>query len=119
MWANRDMCGLTGSGSGLWFGLADRLTHVSNTRVCLAGGSLQLHKASVETVEVLGDHLPCRQAIGESNLSENLLQNRIGETPNVYVFECSIVKAGSAHEDRKSTRLNSSHDVISRMPSSA
>ena len=69
------MCGLTGSGGSLWFGLADRLTHVSDTWVRLAGGSLQLRKASVETVEVLDDRLTCCQAIGESNLSENFLQN--------------------------------------------
>ena len=31
----------------------------------------------------------------------------------------SLVRAGSHEEDRKSTRLNSSHTDISRMPSSA
>ena len=30
-----------------------------------------------------------------------------------------IIKAFQTHADRKSTRLNSSHNVISRMPSSA
>ena len=69
------MCGLTGGGGSLWFGLADHLTHASDTQVHLAHGSLQLHKASVETVKVSDDHLPCCQAIGESDLSENLLQD--------------------------------------------
>ena len=67
--------GLTGGGGGLWFGLADRLARVSDTRVCLAGGSLQLRKALVEAVEISDDCLPCCQAIGESNLRKNLLQN--------------------------------------------
>ena len=31
----------------------------------------------------------------------------------------SVVLAASSQEDRKSTRLNSSHNVASRMPSSA
>ena len=74
------MCGLTGGGGGLWLGLADHLARVSDTRVCLAGRSLQLCKAPVEAVEISDDCLPCCQAIGESNLSRNLLQNQIGET---------------------------------------
>ena len=35
--------------------------------------------------------------------------------PRVKVADCKF----NASEDRKSTRLNSSHNVISRMPSSA
>ena len=101
------MCGLTGSGGSLWFGLADRLTCVSNTWVRLAGGPLQLCKALVETVEISDNRLTCCQATGESNLSKNLLQNCVGEPPNVYVFERCIVKAGSAHE-----HLESSHIVL-------
>ena len=89
------MCGLTGGGGSLWFGQADHLIHMSNNWVHLASGPLLLHKALVEMIEILDDHLTCCQAIGESNLSENLLQNQVGETPNIYVFECSVVKAGS------------------------
>ena len=69
------MCGLTGGGGCLWFGQADCFTCTSDSRVRLASGPLQLHEALVETVKILGNHLPCCQAIGESNLSENLLQN--------------------------------------------
>ena len=69
------MCGLTGGGSSLWFGLANRLTHVSDTRVRLASGLLQLCKASMEAVEVSDDCLPCCQTIGKGDLSKNLLQN--------------------------------------------
>ena len=86
------MCGLTGGGGSLWFGLANRLTCASDTRVRLASGSFQLRKASVEAVEISDHHLPCCQAIGKGHLSENLLQDRIGKTPNVYVLECHIVK---------------------------
>ena len=73
--SSRDVCGLTGGGGSLWFGLANCLTHVSDTQVHLASGPFQLCKALVEVVEILDNHLPCCQAIGESNLSENLLQN--------------------------------------------
>ena len=69
------MCGLTGSDGSLWFGLANHLTCASNTRVHLASGLLQLHKASVETVKILDNRLPCCEAIGVSNLSNNLLQD--------------------------------------------
>ena len=69
------MCGLTGGGGSLWFGLADHLARASDTWVCLASRSLQLGKAPVEAVEISDDRLPCCQAIGESNLSKNLLQN--------------------------------------------
>ena len=86
------MWGLIGGGGSLWFGMADHLTHASDNWVRLAGGSLQLHKALVETVKVSDDHLPCYQTVGESNLSKNLLQNRIGETPNVYVLEHCVIK---------------------------
>ena len=34
-------------------------------------------------------------------------------------FKRSVTKAGTLQEDRKSTRLNSSHEIPSRMPSSA
>ena len=57
------MHGLTGGGGGLWFGLADCLTHASDTWVRLAGGPLQLCKALVEMVEISDDHLPCCQTI--------------------------------------------------------
>ena len=92
------MCGLTGGGGSLWFGLANRLTRVSDTRVRLACGSFQLCKASVEAVEISDHCLSCCQAVGKGHLSENLLQDRIGKTPNVYVLECRIIKVGSAHE---------------------
>ena len=105
------MCGLTGGGGGLWFGLANHLTHASGTWVCLASGSLQLCKAPVEAVEISDDHLPCCQAIGESNLSENILQNRIGETPNIYVFECGVVKASSACKHLKSSHIVLCHSA--------
>ena len=108
---NHDVCGLTGGGGGLWLGLADCVARASDTRVCLAGRSLQLRKAPVEAVEISDDHLPCCQAIGESNLSKNLSQNRIGETPNVYIFECGIVKAGSACEHLKSSRIVLCHSA--------
>ena len=62
------MYGLTGSGGSLWFGLADRLTRVSDTWVHLTGGLLQLHKASVEAVDISDNHLPCCQAIGKGHL---------------------------------------------------
>ena len=81
------MCGLTGSGGSLWFGQANHLTHTSDNWVHLAGGPLQLHKALVEMVEISDACLPCCQAIGESNLSKNLLQDQIGEALNIYVFE--------------------------------
>ena len=105
LWARCDMCGLTGSGGSLWFGLANHLTHVSDTRVPLASGSFQLCKASVEVVEISDHHLPCCQAVGKGHLSENLLQDRIGKTPNVYVLECRIVKTGSAHEHFEPSRV--------------
>jgi len=45
----------------------------------------------------------------------------LGETPAVYRHDAVTVDEVAAMEpsDRKSTRLNSSHNVISRMPSSA
>ena len=55
LWARCDVCGLTGGGGSLWFGLANCLTHASDTQVRLAGGSFQLHKASVEAVKI-SDH---------------------------------------------------------------
>ena len=64
--ASCDVCGLTGSGGSLWFGLANRLTCVSNTQVCLAGGLFQLRKASVEAVENSDHRLPCCQAVGHA-----------------------------------------------------
>jgi len=75
--------GLIGGGSRLWFGMANHLTHASDNWVRLASGLLQLHKASVEMVKISDNHLPCCQTIVESNLSENILQNQIGETSNV------------------------------------
>ena len=69
------MCGLTGGGGSLWFGLTNRLTRASDTQVCLAGGLLQLRKASVKAVEISDHCLPCFQAVGKSHLSENLLQD--------------------------------------------
>ena len=85
----------------VWHGrrMAAHLICVSNNWVHLASGSLQFCKASVEVIKILDDHLPCCQPIGESNLSKNLLQNRVGETPNIYVLKCCIVtKADSARE---------------------
>ena len=58
------MCGLTGSGGSLWFGLADHLTHVSDTWVHLTSGSLQLHKALVEMVEISDDCLHAAKPLG-------------------------------------------------------
>ena len=72
------MCRLTGGGDSLWFGLANCLTHVSDNRVRLASGLLQLYKALVEMAEILDDHLPCCQAIGESNLSEIFCRIELG-----------------------------------------
>ena len=37
------------------------------------------------------------------NLSENLLQNQVGETLDVYVFEHCVVKTNSAREHLKSS----------------
>ena len=75
----------------------------------MPGGPLQLCKASVEAVEILDDCLPCCQAVGKGDLSENLLQNQIGETLNIYVFECGIVEACSARK-----HLESSHIILCR-----
>ena len=53
------------------------------------------------------------------------LESISAEVSTVLFFPCSVIGKvmdlllGVATRDRKSTRLNSSHDVISRMPSSA
>ena len=54
-------------------------------------------------IKISNDHLPCFQAFEECNLSENLLQNQIGETPNIYVFECCIIKTCLARKHFKSS----------------
>ena len=43
----------------------------------------------------------------------------VGPTENPTVSRMTIVLNLEGHADRKSTRLNSSHEWISRMPSSA
>ena len=68
------MCRLTSGSGTLQFGMADHLTSPDN-QVHLASEMLQLHEASIEVVEVSNDCLPCIEALGESDLCEDLLQN--------------------------------------------
>ena len=50
---------------------------------------------------------------------EQVLQAMVlGETP-IYNRHFTLVQLGAVKADRKSTRLNSSHEIPSRMPSSA
>ena len=52
---------------------------------------------------------------------KNLMAAFAGESEarNKYTYFASKAKKEGYEQDRKSTRLNSSHNVISRMPSSA
>ena len=74
----------------------------------------------------MNDKTPLRELKGVGEKTEKLFQ-KIGITtaeellryyPRTYDIYEEPVEIASA-EDRKSTRLNSSHNVISRMPSSA
>ena len=62
-------------------------------------------------VKISDNHLPCYQAIRENNLSKNILQNQIGETLNVYVFECGVIKAGSARKHLKLSHIVLCHSA--------
>ena len=43
----------------------------------------------------------------------------VGETELTHEFQIKLIGCTSQRRDRKSTRLNSSHEIPSRMPSSA
>ena len=55
LWASHDVCGLTGGGGSLWFGLADRLTCVSDNWVHLAG--VIVHPLTLHDLPKLRHHL--------------------------------------------------------------
>ena len=74
------------------------------TLFCGDGFDYACELVSVKKSEVLAQVNSSKQVENESNLSITLLQG---------------ISAGDRMEDRKSTRLNSSHVSQSRMPSSA
>ena len=51
------------------------------------------------------------------------MKYKLNELLNVWdaldIERCNIIVTGKQYRDRKSTRLNSSHEIPSRMPSSA
>ena len=58
----------------------------------------------------------------EGNLRPQYLEDYIGQEKakgNLKIYIEAAKQRGDALEDRKSTRLNSSHEIPSRMPSSA
>ena len=57
--------------------------------------------------------------IGENLLNEAPVEKSILVDFDQFITLVNKWKAKWVHEDRKSTRLNSSHDYESRMPSSA
>ena len=68
--------------------------------------------------EVTGDRPKCLVRIGD----QTLLQRQIQSLRRCGVDEIAVVaghRAAEVRRDRKSTRLNSSHPRLSRMPSSA
>ena len=60
-----------------------------------------------------------RQAVAASNDGLVIADARLPDMPLVYVNPAFERLSGYRAEDRKSTRLNSSHRSLSRMPSSA
>ena len=67
--------------------------------------------------------VPCGQTVKVTKLNgEGPVKRRImdmGITKGVEIYVRKVAPLGDPVEDRKSTRLNSSHKVQSRMPSSA
>ena len=61
-------------------------------------------------IEITDFHAP--ELDPYARLTQNQLRNRLEPEKGIFIAESPKV-------DRKSTRLNSSHNVISRMPSSA
>ena len=58
----------------------------------------------------------------EPGYRDDVLQIRVQDRPYGELFHEGrpvVARSGLANPDRKSTRLNSSHHVVSRMPSSA
>ena len=62
-----------------------------------------------------------RTRIESGNLQELIKdKNVVGVTTNPSIFQKALSQVGPYDaQDRKSTRLNSSHEFVSRMPSSA
>ena len=57
-----------------------------------------------------------------TNLASNAFRAMIGHAATLRIIEPSVdnlIVDTAARQDRKSTRLNSSHEFVSRMPSSA
>ena len=65
---------------------------------------------------IVGKHLPGRGALWMSQSVEFLLPVRVGDRLRI---RAEVTAVQVSQRDRKSTRLNSSHLKLSRMPSSA
>src|SRR6266481_1263149 len=78
---------------------------MSTRRIWLSGGVFQFHESSMKPVKVPNNCLPSIQTFREGSLCKNLLQNRMGQAPNVCVLECFVVKASSACKHFKSSRV--------------
>src|SRR6266481_3377094 len=57
----------------------------------------------MKPVKVPNDCLPSIQTFREGSLCKNLLQNRMGQAPNICILECFVIKASSACEHFESS----------------
>ena len=59
------------------------------------------------------------QKMREARKKKDLTQQELADLSHVSVKQIANIEKGKMNPDRKSTRLNSSHEIPSRMPSSA
>ena len=87
--------------------------------VCVISGVLALSLLVTIPVSIAGDRTVSEQADQTLMAQKGQLEMARAQLQNPQVVEQVIAQGERAGQDRKSTRLNSSHIPLSRMPSSA